>query len=147
MVLLKNSKAKIQMLQPLRSSGHNINYCTMLTKWATVIPDQNQTYNKILSSTDKQEDNSFWCTWCHQENNSIKFAISKLDVTAETALAVSASVSGNAHRLLTLQTVQCVFQRRERLMLSAEHNNHTQHSWHRTSQPSKGQHYTVFIRF
>jgi hypothetical protein len=32
MVLLKHSKAEIQMLQPLSSSDHNINYCTMFTK-------------------------------------------------------------------------------------------------------------------
>jgi hypothetical protein len=42
--------------------------------------------------------NSFWM---HQENNSIIFAISKLHLTAEVALAVSASVSGTAHWLLT----------------------------------------------
>jgi len=48
--------------------------------------------------------------WCHQEYSSIKSAISKLHLSAETALAVSASVPGNAHRLLTLRTVRCVFQ-------------------------------------
>jgi len=58
-VLLKHSMAEIQMLQCLSSSDHNINYCTMFTKWATTIPDQNQTYNKILSSKDKQDDKLF----------------------------------------------------------------------------------------
>jgi len=32
MVLLKHNKAEIQMLQPLGSSDHNSNYCTMFTK-------------------------------------------------------------------------------------------------------------------
>lgn len=42
--------------------------------------------------------NPFWMHWCHQEKSSITFSISKLHLTAETALAVSASVPGNAHR-------------------------------------------------
>jgi len=100
--------------------------------------------------------NPFWMHWCHQGNNSIEFAISKLHLTAETAFAVSVSVSGNAHWLLTLRTVRCVFQWRERLILSAERNKHVccgqqmynmQHSWHRTSQPSNAQHSIVFISF
>lgn len=61
--------------------------------------------------------------WWHQENSSIKSAISKLHSTAETALAVSVSVQGNAHWVLTLRTMRCVFQWRQRLMLSAEHKH------------------------
>jgi hypothetical protein len=48
---------------------------------------------KYFQVQTKKKINSFWM---HQENNSITFVISKLHLTAEVALAVSASVSGTA---------------------------------------------------
>jgi len=99
---LETQQAEIQTLQPPSSSDHNISCCTMFTKWATIFPDQNQTYNKILSSTDKKEDKVFLdAPGVTSKIIPLNF-LSANYINCRNCTGCSAGESGNAHWLLTV---------------------------------------------